>query len=279
MKVKKTLILIIGLSFLLAITSSCKRSAVEEPSPVGPSTLAVLLKLTTSTNVLFAGLNRQTANITAVLQKYDGTPLSGRTIYFEIRDAQGLSVYYGFFNGKDSSASAVTNSSGEASVVYYGPLAQELTSNEQIYIYAIVAGSGKEYIVEKIPIYLIRDLIELTLNAYANPNVLWCTSSHPESIITAEVKLINGIPIYGIPIHIKIITGRGEFENGKRKISTATDSNGRAQVTYIGPTKSELPGEFQWVQIRVFVENAGETKDEILHRDVYIRLEKGENQN
>ncbi|HHF42498.1 MAG TPA: hypothetical protein ENL38_02120 [Candidatus Aminicenantes bacterium] len=275
MKVKKTLILIIGLSFLLAITSSCKRSAVEEPSPVGPSTLAVLLKLTTSTNVLFAGLNRQTANITAVLQKYDGTPLSGRTIYFEIRDAQGLSVYYGFFNGKDSSASAVTNSSGEASVVYYGPLAQELTSNEQIYIYAIVAGSGKEYIVEKVPIYLIRDLLEFTFTAYANPNVLWCTSEKPESIITAEVKLVNGVPLYGAPIHVKILSGRGEFENGKRKISTETDNNGLAQVTYIGPTKSELPGEWEWVQIRVFLENAGQTADESVYRDISIRLEKG----
>lgn len=275
MKGKKILTLIITISLLLIISPSCKRNAVEEPSPVGPSTLAVLLNLSTSTNVLFAGLNRQTATITAILRKYDGTPMAGYTIYFEIRDDQGFSVYLGFFNDNQSSASATTNSSGEANVVYYGPLAEELTSNSQIYIYAIVAGSGKEYIVEKVPIYLIRDLIEFTFTAYANPNVLWCTSTSPESVITAEVKLANGVPLFGAPIHFKILSGRGEFENGKRKMSAQTDSNGRAQVIYLGPTKSELPGESEWVQIRVFLENAGQTEEDIIYQDISIRLEKG----
>jgi len=272
MKVKKTLILIIGLSFLLAITSSCKRSAVEEPSPVGPSTLAVLLKLTTSTNVLFAGLNRQTANITAVLQKYDGTPLSGRTIYFEIKDEQGLAVYLGFFNGNQSSASAVTNSSGEASVVYYGPLAQELTANAQVYIYAIVAGSGKEYIVEKIPVYLIRELIEFNFELSANPNVLWCTNKKSESSILASVKLLNGVPLYGAKIYFKILSGPGEFENGKRKMATETDTQGNASVIYLGPPKSELTSEFMWVEIQAILESNSE---DVIHKEVTIRLEKG----
>ena len=275
MKGKKILILIVSFSLLLIISTSCQRDTIEEPSPVGPSTLAVLLKVSTSTNVLFAGTNRQTATITAVLQKYDGTPMAGYTIYFELRDDQGFPVYLGYFGDNQSTTSTTTNSSGEASVVYYGPLAEELTTNTQIYIQAIVAGTGKEYIVEKVPVYLIRNLIEFSFTAYADPNVLWCTSTPPESLITAEVKLVNGVPLFGIPIHFKIISGRGELENGKRKMSAQTDNSGQAQVIYQGPTKSELPGESDWVQIRVFLENAGQTADDIIYQDLSIRLEKG----
>ena len=275
MKGKKILILIVSFSLLLIISTSCQRDTIEEPSPVGPSTLAVLLKVSTSTNVLFAGTNRQTATITAVLQKYDGTPMAGYTIYFELRDDQGFPVYLGYFGDNQSTASTTTNSSGEASVVYYGPLAEELTTNTQIYIQAIVAGTGKEYIVEKVPVYLIRNLIEFSFTAYADPNILWCTSTAPESLITAKVKLVNGVPLSGIPIHFKILSGQGEFENGKRNMSAQTDANGQAQVIYLGPTKNELPTDHSWVTIRVLLESSAQPVEDTFHQDLPIRLEKG----
>lgn len=278
MRWKIKLLVIFGLSISLLFSSSCKRSQVEEPSPVGPSTLSVILKLTTTTNVLFAGLeSRPTTTITANLTKYDGIPIANRTIHFEIRDANGFPVTIGFFDGNQSSKTVVTNSDGEAQCQYYGPIATELTSNIDLFIYAIVAGEGKEYIWERTPLYVIRDVIEFSFNAYADPNVLWCTSEAPESKINAVVKLINGVPCSGAKVLYKITNGKGEFENGLRKITAYTDSQGVASVTYIGPTKSELPTEFQWVTIRAILQNSGINSDDIIYEDIQIRLEKGDN--
>ena len=54
MKQRTTVITIISLLVLMVFTSSCKRNAVNDPSPFGPSTYAILLDMSASPNVLFA---------------------------------------------------------------------------------------------------------------------------------------------------------------------------------------------------------------------------------
>ncbi len=289
MRWKIKLLLIFGLSISLLLSSSCKRNQIQEPSPVGPSTLSVILKLTTSTNVLFAGLeSRPVTTITAHLSKYDGIPIPNRTIHFEIRDASGFPATIGFFDGNQSSKTVVTNSNGEASCQYYGPTASELPTYSEspndieIYIQAIVAGEGKEYIWERTPLYIIRDVIELDLQAYAVPNVLWVTSTPPKAKINALVTLANGAPLVGARVFYKIRPldeegneGRGEFENGTRNIRTITNSEGKASVTYFGPYLPHFPAnqDEAWVTIRVILQTSGVNED--IYVDVKIRLVKG----
>jgi hypothetical protein len=158
MKKNKTLVFI-TLSLLLSVfvVTSC-RDAVKETPPTGPSSFAILLSLNANPNVLFAGLTtRQISVITASLKKYDGTPLSGQTIYFEIVNGNGAKVDLGYFEGYLSLQSKVTDGSGATSVNYYGPLSGEIAADGYLYIRATAAGQGSQFIIEKTPVYFVRD--------------------------------------------------------------------------------------------------------------------------
>jgi len=166
MNLKIKFLIVFPIALTLVLFSSCKRTPIEEPSPIGPSTFSVILNLSASPNVIFAGspseTSRQISTIKASLKKFDGTPLHGKTIHFEIRDSSANIVNIGFFGGDVSVKAKVTDQNGETIVNYYGPFARELnalgltTDNVKIYIYAYVSGDGKEYIIEKTPIYIIR---------------------------------------------------------------------------------------------------------------------------
>ncbi len=153
---KNTTLLFITLFLVLSVfvVTSC-RDAVKEPPPTGPSSYATLLGLSANPNVLFAGLDtRQVSTITATLKKYDGTPLSGETIYFEIVDSQGSKVNIGFFDPLYTQ-SMVTDGSGTAEVLYFGPLYGEVARNSYICIRATVAGTGPEFIQTITWIYIV----------------------------------------------------------------------------------------------------------------------------
>ncbi|MEA2006502.1 MAG: hypothetical protein U9O50_09640 [Acidobacteriota bacterium] len=156
MNLKIKFLIVFSIALTLVLFSSCKRTAIEEPSPIGPSTFSVILNLSASPNVLFAGATREISTIKASLKKFDGASLPGKTIYFEIRKESGIKVNLGSFGNNTFVKRTDTDQNGEATVKYYGPTAKEIRSNRSIYIYAIVAGDGKEYIIEKVPIYIIR---------------------------------------------------------------------------------------------------------------------------
>jgi hypothetical protein len=273
MKPKIKLILVFTLFLTLISFNSCKRSALDYPSPTGPSTFAVVLKVSASPNVILAGLTRQTATITANLKKYDGVALSDETIHFDIRDATGNKAYYGFFEGNQSITTKTTDTSGNVTITYYGPLAAELEliTDVEIYIYAFVEWEGKEYIIEMCPVYIIRDIIELNFDLFAVPNVLWATSERPESQITATLNKADGIPVSGWKVYFKILSGPGNFSGGTVRASAITDATGSATVTYIGPLKSELAYD-----TFVTIQGQPETvSPDYLHKEVEIRLVKG----
>jgi hypothetical protein len=156
MNEKKNIITIGLLFFCMLIISSCTRSDVEEPSPLGPSTISLVFEVTANPNILTAGSSRQSSMITASLKKYDGTPYAGKTVLFDIRNAQGQKIYEGFFVKDDQyTASRVTDSQGIATVKYYGPNAKEISSEMEIYIYALVPWQGQEFLISRAPIYII----------------------------------------------------------------------------------------------------------------------------
>jgi hypothetical protein len=128
---------------------------VEEPSPLGPSTISIILEVSANPNVLTAGPSRQSTWITASLTKYDGTPFPGRTVYFEIRNASGQKINEGFFPNDKHTAARVTDSQGIAKIKYYGPNAKEISSEMEIHIYAFVPWEGQEFLIDSAPIYII----------------------------------------------------------------------------------------------------------------------------
>jgi len=243
-KIKFMIVFSLALSFILY--PSCKRKALEEPSPLGPSSLSILLNVSAGPNVLFAGVTRKKTTITASLKKYNGIPLTNRTIYFEVRDTDGNRVNVGYFEGSELVKSKTTNENGVVTTSYYSPLAQELTDNAEIYIHATAAWEGKESISDMCPIYIIQDATEVTLELAAQPNVLFAGETHEASTITATLQTAGGAPLANQTVHFEITDENGDkvnigyFEGNQLVITKVTDQNGMATATYYGPLAEDL---------------------------------------
>ncbi len=269
----------------LVLFTSCVKKKVDEPSPLGPSGYAISLKISASTNVIFAGSTaRDSTTVTASLVKFDGTPLSGRTVYFEITDANGIKSldFLGYFEGHQAVASKVTDGSGTATVTYHGPKAAEVARNGYLYITANIAWEGTENIAEWAPVYVIRDFTDLIFTVKVDPNVLWCSNTSPESTITVFYAVPDGTPIVGRKVFFEITNGLGNFSDGETKTFKETDSNGYATMTYRGPTGGQMTKAEDWVNITVQPETWWEeigsyddTVDYYLHTEFRIRLKKG----
>ncbi len=227
----------------LAIFSSCKRNGIQEPNPFGPSTFSILLQLVAAPNVIFAGDTRESTTVTATLKRYNGVPIANTVVHFDIRDATGNKVNLGFFEGNESVKTRITDQNGMVSVRYYGPFSQELTTDRTIYIAAVVAWEGNEFINELTPIYLIREAVDLTFTLIADPNVLLATENRPQSQLKAYFKTVDGIPLAGRKVYYDILSGPGTFAQNARKTFVLTDANGYAVVSYFGPTKNEIESD------------------------------------
>ncbi len=245
MKQKIKFIFILALVLSFVFSPSCKRKALEEPSPVGPSSLSIILTLTTNPNVITAGSSRQATSVTASLRKYDGTPIANTDIYFEIHDSSGNRAYVGYFEGNQSVASKTTNSNGKAKVTYYGPLADEVAQNTTVYIYASATWKGEDFIYEVAPLDIVRNYEDVIIELLATPNVLVAGTYRGVSNIIATVKDTGGAPLANATIIFKIPVDDsgnplGYFGNNETVVTTSTDSQGKAEVTYFGPTEDEV---------------------------------------
>ncbi len=250
MKLNKRSILVTGMAFMMVATfSSCTRDKVGLPNATGPSTLATILEMAASPNVIAAGVNvRQAVTITANLFTYDGQPVANKGITFELRDAFGLKAEYGFLDDSQMTVSKTTDGSGRITLTYHGPFASELDvfDNFVLYVYAYVGWQGKEEISELCQIRIIGDVLadlDLEFELQAFPNVLWCTSIRPTSTIRGIFTYQNGVPMIGRKVFFTILTGPGEFADGYTKTFGVTDANGIAEVIYVGPTKNEIAGD------------------------------------
>jgi hypothetical protein len=256
---------------MVFILPACKRNAVNQPDPLGPSTYAIVLRMAANPNVLFAGADRERTTITASLIKFDGIPLANTTIQFHIRDSLGARANLGYFDNGESVAVRTTNQNGNITLEYYGPTSAELITDSQIYIYGMVAWEGKEFITEITPVFLIRDVTEIAFEIYADPNVLWCTGSNPRSTIKAYLKKADGSPLANRRVIFSVLSGPGNFSDGKTKTTAMTNASGYAFVTYVGPKGSQINRD-QFVEIRGQPETATPF---YIHEEVNVRLVKG----
>ena len=282
---------IILLALSLFLFTSCAKKKVDEPSPLGPVGFAVSLRVSASPNVLFAGTqSRETTTVTAVLTKYDGTPLAGKTIFFELRNALNTRADgIGYFDGVGAATSRVTDGSGRITIDYHGPMAGEIPIGFQdtnFFITANVAWEGAEGISEWAPLYFVQDFQDLIFNVSVDPNVLWCANTRPESKITAFFAVPDGTPIAGRKVFFKIKKGKGQFPGGVTSTYKVTGADGSATMTYQGPTGGEMTAAEEFVTIEVqpetwwaeFGDYPPGTPDPTkyyIHVEFDIRLKKG----
>lgn len=273
MKLKNITIIIVSLVLSLGLATSCT-NAVEEPAPVGPSTYSVLLNITSTANVIFAGTQRETTTIHAELVKFNGLPLADRTIFFDVRDINGIKTNVGFFDGNQSVKQVTTDQNGSVTVNYYGPLSYELAADATVYIYAIAAWEGKDLISECLPVFINRDVTNIKLDLFATPDVLYATSQYPECEIKAIARLANGVPLAGRKIFFSVLSGVGNFEDGTRNTYAETNAEGTAVITFVGPKNSQLSWNVTTV-VRAQLETS--TIDDIdpKHEEVEIYIIKG----
>jgi hypothetical protein len=142
-------IIIAALSLGLVLFSSCERSAINEPSPVGPSTIALTFDLSASPNVILAGTRRATSEIRAVV-KDAGVALRNAVVYFTI--VSGPALFY------DNSLRviAVSNENGVATVTLLGPLKSEIAADQDILLEAQLETSTPNEILKNILIRVLR---------------------------------------------------------------------------------------------------------------------------
>ncbi len=252
MKTKKTVFIsLVFLAFVFLSSESCKRSDVEIPGPSGPSSFAILLRLNASPNTLFAGLTtRQMTTITATLKKYDGTPIPGKTLFFETIDSSGNRIDLGYFEGYQALQSKTTDSSGSVRVNYYGPLSEEILTNATIYVRATAAWEGSQFIYEVAPLYIIRDADQISFVVEAIPPVIYAGDTNPTSEIRARVTM-GGAPVQDYPVYFILESPIGIFSDGLRHTYALTNADGVASKTYIGPTWVEIAANEVTVSIKV----------------------------
>jgi hypothetical protein len=123
----------IGLTVLLAaglaIGPACKRDALSEPGPVGPSTIFQTFTLSVSTDVIMAGTTRTPVQVKAVV-KQGNVPVMNDIVFFTINSGPG------FFSDFSTRVAVATDENGAASVTFLGPLKSEIASDMTTYIRA-----------------------------------------------------------------------------------------------------------------------------------------------
>lgn len=190
------------------------------------------LELTADPGILWCSDEKPTSQITALF-KEGNTPLASEKIYFTLSSSVGE-----FSNGLTKTY-AWTNSQGIATVTYYGPTKDDITADQTITIQGQVETSTDTIVAGSVSIKLIRDAADLSLKLTANPNVLLCTDTRPQSTLTATYKE-GDAPVADKEIIFTLSAALGQFSNGLKTISIKTDSTGTVTTTYYGPTKSEL---------------------------------------
>jgi hypothetical protein len=276
MKTKNLMTIILSLAMILPLLTACRKD-VSEPSPVGPSTLAALLKVWAAPNVIAAGNTRSTTTIQATLQWWNGTVREGKTIYFEITNAAGSKVNIGYFEGQQSVVSKVTDAGGTASVVYYGPLSTEVSeSDTEVYIWAKTALEGSEFVFDNTPIHIIPNMTKATLVANAYPNVLFATNTRPESVIKAVARsgtnaIANRKVFFDVDSYIP-----GYFEGNKKTTYVLTNSAGEAEIIFYGARKDELgSGDIHfYITVRLETNSPESPPDESLYTKVFMKVVK-----
>ncbi len=197
-------------------------------------------------NVLQVTDSRPQSQIRAYFKTVDGVPLAGRKVYFDILTGPGT------FEGADARRTfALTDALGYAVVTYFGPLIDEIESDQTATIQAQPETISPYNIKAEVDIRLIREesITTPTLQLTAVPNAVVAGTTRGSSTITATLKQLNEDPVTNTEIHFSIRDASGNqislgYFAGNEAVTTEnTDGSGTASVVYIGPLSGDLTAD------------------------------------
>jgi len=255
-KMKINYIFVFSLVLILILFTTCERSTPDKRSPVinletpfSPSGFATTLKLSTSPSTVNTGTTSEAVTVAATLTKI-GSPLSNKTIIFDIIDEFGNKIEFGLFEDGVVDVpiiEKITNESGVTTVIYNTPLASELLADTLVFIRAIVEGEGDESISDMAPIQLIGPSVQETITVAAGDNTLDANINdpHDSTTITATLRDQNGA-MAGWSILFEMYDASGNRVSigsidGLQSTIVTTAGDGTAAVIYEAPLGAELP--------------------------------------
>ena len=206
------------------------------------------LELTADPGIILVTDESETSCVTAVL-KEGINPVAGEKIFFTIPTGSGM------FTNNQTTEVAWTDSEGKAVVFYKGPTKDEITQDETVTIKAQAENSTANPVEATVDIELIREGADLSLDVEADPNVLLVTDNRPASTITATFRE-GGAPVVSRTIIFTLPDELGMFSNNLQTIQATTNAQGRANVTYMGPTAEELTQD-QLISIQAQAQTSG----------------------
>jgi hypothetical protein len=154
---KKALLIILLIAVVLG-SSSCKRTAIDDPSWDGPASFNILLEgsVTPALQIIDGYIHTSAIYVRATDAK--GNPLANRTIFIEqLADPSAYQqLDWGYFQNNQTTYQKVTNANGEINVTFYWPTQYY---SEEMWIHALLVIDGRAYKYANVP----QDFISLTM--------------------------------------------------------------------------------------------------------------------
>jgi hypothetical protein len=140
-----------------------------------------------------------------------------------------------------------------------------------IVLAAVLAGGPACKIDElKEPLPTGPSTIYQTFTLTVSSNVILAGDTRSQVEIRALVRQGNA-PVKGAIVYFTITSGPGYFSDFTQRVAVATDENGAAPVTYLGPLKTEI-GADQSVSFRAILQS---DQIEAIYRDLLIYILRG----
>jgi hypothetical protein len=123
----------LALAALLISLQGCNLNHTQIPGLIGPSELALALRLTATPDVITAD-GYSTSSVQAELHDQNGQPIAGRSILFALSDESGNFADIGTLETPSGNrlhagtATAVTGGDGVAQVIYRAPARTDASS-------------------------------------------------------------------------------------------------------------------------------------------------------
>jgi hypothetical protein len=140
---------LLAAAVLLLLAASCTRSAVDFESPSGPSTQSLTFALEAHPNVILATAERPSAVVKGIVRR-NGEPAVNVPVYFTIVSGPGE------FDEYLTRTVALTDSTGTAQVVYYGPSADEIAADATVLIKGQPETTTPEYVHKTIEVRVLK---------------------------------------------------------------------------------------------------------------------------
>jgi hypothetical protein len=109
-----------------------------------------------------------------------------------------------------------------------------------------------------------------TFTLSVSSNVILAGETRAQVEVRAVVRQGNA-PVKDAVVYLTITSGPGYFSNFTQRVAVATDENGAAAVTYLGPLKTEI-GADQNVYFRAQLQT---DQIEVIYKDIWVHILRG----